>query len=216
VAFPITSVIDDFNRASLGGNWSEMTDADGPLAIYSSTILGGAPATNYCGSYWNVATYGPDCEAYITYTGAGLTGEYFGLWIRAQGPGAANIDGYKVTYSDVGGGSLSLIKVTNFTTEVTLDSLAAVPTSGHKIGIQAVGDLITGWRDTGGGWTQILDATDSTYAGAGHIVIDLFDIGSDTARLDNFGGGTISGVDNTTKPSLPGSFDPELNSRMWF
>jgi hypothetical protein len=27
---------------------------------------------------------------------------------------------------------------------------------------------------------------------------------------------TGSSADNTTKPSLPGSFDPELNSRMWF
>jgi hypothetical protein len=212
--FPTTGVLDDFNRASLGGNWSTLADAGQPLQIVTSTALACGSGATYTGGYWNVATYGPDCEAYATYTGTALAGEYLGLWIRAQGPGSTNVDGYKVTFSS---GNLNLIKVTNFSTEATLDSIAWTPSSGHKIGIQAIGDQITGWRDTGGGWTQVVDATDATYTTAGHIVVDIFDPASDNVRLDDLGGGTyVNPVDNTTKPSLPGSFDPELNSRMWF
>jgi hypothetical protein len=108
MAFPTTSVLDNFNRATLGTNWTNDPFHGGATAfpIQGSVAVGG---TGYSEEWWNVATYGPDCECYVTISTnptSGTSGQ--GFWVTArlaqqESSAASTGDGYQAFVSKLVG-----------------------------------------------------------------------------------------------------------------
>jgi hypothetical protein len=208
VAFPTTTLKDDFNRANglLGANWTTMSGANPPRITSNQGGNNGASGA-YVGAVYNVATYGPDCEAYITVP---VVSDYVGVYARMTSTGST--DGYQASWAV----SALTLQRNSGGGQVQIGSATVAQSNGEKLGIECIGSTIKVYTDTGGGWVERISAVNTDYTLAGYIGFDLYDVAALT-RVDDFSGGTyVSPVDDTTKPSLPGSFDPELNSRMWF
>lgn len=189
MAFPNTPVIETFTAAdgtlvaSLA-NWADLGGASiaNILSNAATTVGGGG---SYCGAFIDTATYGPDCEAYVTCTEAGA---YFGVIARGSDL-AGTPDGYKAGWNSDAGGTITL---ENMTTSTVLDSLSSgsgTPSVGDKLGIQCVGSTIRVFIDAGSGWTQMISEVDTAHSGAGNIGFDMFDSGG--IAVDDFGGGTF-------------------------
>src|SRR5690606_30238502 len=97
MAFPTTSVIDDFNRAdsgTLGSNWSR---GDGGTDIGSIGDEECALGETFGEMYWNAQQFGPDCEAFVNVTDPSPTNvDGHGVAARLTGVGTANWSGYVV------------------------------------------------------------------------------------------------------------------------
>lgn len=208
MAFPDSAtLLDDFNRASLGANWSDIDSANGPLVISGSTELVGGPADAYTGSYYSAATFGPDVQAYATLSIPDALGsEYFGLWVRGSDMGTASPTGYKTSYS---AGTLQLIKVVAGVDTQLGSNYSWFPDPGDKIGIEAIGTTIKVFTDEGAGWVERISATDSSISGAGNIAIDIYDPAQDDVQLDDLYAGTVSsgGTNYTGPPAGVGQID---------
>lgn len=188
--FPVvTAILDNFNRASLGSNWSVIGSANEQLAIDGSTRLHGG-VDSYTGSYWNVANFGPDVEAFVTYIGAsGLAGSnYFGLWARLQDGSDTTPDAYIAGFNS---NVLTLSKKIGGS-DTALGTYAWNPDNGDKFGISCVGNIISAYTDEGAGWIERIRVKDSSISAAGRIALDIYDPNVDDIYLDNFGGGTIA------------------------
>jgi hypothetical protein len=149
---------------------------------YRSSGAGTAPI-----ALWNPATYGPNCEAYIDVptkpgnnSSVGVVGRWdttghngYGVFVIAL----AGTDEVRIYRSDAG-----------VSTQIG-SSVVREFTSGESIGIEIVGNTITAYIKSGGTWSAIGSATDSTYTAAGYIGLS---VPSSAARADNFGGGTAA------------------------
>jgi hypothetical protein len=177
-----TTLIDDFNRASLGANWTTGSfDGCSSLSIISSTLLGGASA--WPGGYYSAASYGPDCNWYVDIS---TLAQPTVLFIRCDG--ANTPDGYyfngqlgsnncNITRYDAGSGTQLGASFT----------ITGTPT---KFGVSAVGSSISAYAYVSGAWQTVLASrTDTTYTAAGYFALEMAD---NTGRLDNLSGGTIS------------------------
>jgi hypothetical protein len=194
VAAPAVNLIDDFNRASLGSNWSDFSGAGASaLAINASTTLakGGA---NYCGSFYNVSTFTRPCETYLssawTYVGGSL---YFGLALYINPTGT--FDGYKIgTDTDASPDRMVLYR-TDDGSDTELGSHNITVASGDRFALQLDATHVRMWIDDGGaGWAEVASAADTTYSSSLAITIDIFDTGGTDILLDNLNGGAISGA----------------------
>jgi hypothetical protein len=191
MAFPTTSILDNFNRADgdVGSNWGAPAWIDTVrLAISTNQVqfndAGG-------GGYYNVSTYGPDSEVYITITT--LSGS-LELYLRLDTPGAA-ANGYRLRFRSAFAQLLYYRLDGGVATQLgATDTLTL--SSGDSVGGDMVGSTLTAYTNQGA-WGSISTRTDTTYTAAGYIGID----GSATAMLaDNFGGGTIGAA----PPATPG------------
>ena len=189
MAFPTTGILDDFNRAdetplSGGGNWGDRNTSQ-DLSLVSNRV-GGAGVNQLSSEYWTVATYGPDCEVYVSATRLASygTGSYVRLWLRIQNPGAANETGYMMQWLNNASGC-SIFKETS---REAYTSLATSSTprfaANDQIGMEAIGTTITVYQNG----TSVLSTTDATTTGAGYLAIGCR---STIFRLDDFGGGTV-------------------------
>lgn len=185
MAFPATPILDNFNRANQNppsSSWSAVTLL-GNLAVVSNQCK--ANAAGNCGNYYNPATYGPACEAYVTIVTKGGTGDEVDVWLRAQQPGSAfTIDGYLVAWQVAAGTDQLLIRRVDNGVATTLTTIGQEMNNGDVLGIRGVGSTITAHVNG----VQVGSATDSTYAAAGNLLLGILNT---TFVLDDFGGGTI-------------------------
>lgn len=193
MAFPTQSVIDDFNRASIGANWTTdpMGAGDGALALASDQVDG--DGTDDSG-YYNVTTYGPNTEVFVDCTtwAASSNQKGISLFARITTPGAGTCDGYRMRFLfDSVSGSNDLCtfdRIDNGTaTEVAFSSPTNHATS-DSFGFELSGSTMKGYRKRSGTWTEIFSSSDGTYTGAGSIGLAV----NDTSNADNFGGGTFT------------------------
>ena len=96
MAFPESSILDNFNRGDegppLSANWTEAGYAAAGLKVDTNEA---APETaGSCIEYWNPATFGPACECYVTYSKVIPVGSKCGVLTRLQSPDTAETDGY--------------------------------------------------------------------------------------------------------------------------
>lgn len=192
MTFPTTGVLDNFNRANattLGTNWSVLVayGSDGDMGI-SSNAAYNPDAGVYSYMYWNPATYGPDCECYLTLTTL-VAADARSLVIRIQQP-TGSYDGYGLLVDpDPTPDEWTVSRIDN---EVWTQLGAVISqnvVNGEKIGLEAIGSDIAAYHYTGGAWSQKLTRSDATYSNAGNTG---FYGTSDTAwRYDDFGGGTV-------------------------
>lgn len=192
-AYPVTALLDDFNRADespLAGNWSTPINVSGASAAISGNgvITNSTPPAGVS-AYWDLAQFGPDCEAWITVSADLDTNENFSVFARLKDVGTDNYDGYQVginaASNEIGIGRRDNGSYTN------LGSVTVTPSVGDSVGIRCVGSRIEAWhKPVGGSWTLKVAATDTTYAAAGYVGFDMY-TEDFTTKLDDFGGGTL-------------------------
>lgn len=187
--FPINGILDNFNRANggppLSASWTDsIVTTDGGMQVVSSTAVGNTGGFTINSSWWNVSTFGPDCEAYVTTSGTPNLG---GVMIRLQAPGTAGVDGYYGQFW-VGGSQILIKRIDNGAETVLLTVNSITVGAGDAIGLSAIGSSIElWWNDSGGGWVSKGSVTDATYGSSGNIGIVSSD---NVGGVDDFGGGT--------------------------
>lgn len=190
MAFPSTAILDSGVRANESPitGWTDSPDgtAYGGMRIVSNKI---ATITTDGWNYWNAATYGPDCEVYTTVdTLPGGTGTVT-VDCRLVSIGTASLDGYTLEIRP----DLSVLRFyridNNSNTKLGADFSQAFA-AGDSFGIEAVGSTFTiYYRSGAGAWTSLGTRSDATYSAAGYLASY---ISNTTARMSNFGGGTIA------------------------
>lgn len=190
MAFPTTSVLDNFNRANgdAGSNYTANGYNFGFVIpqISSNTLKRNSSGTS--DAYWNVAQYGPDVEAYIDIS-TDLVSDDYGFSIRFINPVSANVSGYFLHIGASAADTTKIERVDNGAFTVLGSSVAQTWATGEKFGVSAVGSTLSVFRYTAGAWgAAYATRTDSTYTAAGYI--DIYITGT-TGRYDNFGGGTV-------------------------
>lgn len=184
--FPVNGVIDSFTRANEGpppsANWtSSIITTDGGMQVSSNSAIGSSGVIN--SAWWSAATFGPDCEAYLTNF---EDADFGGVWVRLAAPGTAGVDGYHAQFY-VTGSQLSLYRLDNGTYTSILTVGSFTPAAGDSIGISAIGSSIELWYKVGAGaWISKGSVTDSTYSASGNIGMTI----NGAKRVDDFGGGT--------------------------
>ena len=184
-SFPRTSLLDDFNRASLTGWTNSVFPADPALNIFSNTELQNSAGVGWASAWYQGGPYGADQEVYATVTNRATSVE---LLARLNAPGTSGVDGYLLDVSAAGVWSIYKI-INNVQTQVGSNVTGHVlATSGDKVGFELVGPILKGYKYTSGAWTQVISVSDSSVTAGGYIGAAL----QTTSRLDNFGGGTIT------------------------
>lgn len=161
---------------------------------------GGATVTTGAMSYWNVGTFGPDSEVFVTLGSVGTTGstDYFELWLRLTNPGdPANIAGYRVGLEGSAPYTVRFYKVTTGTpVQLGADITGISWSVGDSLWFTAIGNTLTLYRNPVSTitWTSVGARTDGTIAGAGYLGLEA---NSAAWKFDNFGGGTITSSPTT-------------------
>jgi hypothetical protein len=178
--FPTTGILDDFNRADgpVGANW---TDLGFPITIVTNRASQ-AGASNH--NLWNVSTFGPDLEVYLTRATAGAINSI--LYIVMNMP-EAFFDGYKATYNK---GTCSIQRVdVGIVTQLGASMIPAPAMPDNSTaGVSFIGSKLTLlYTDSTNTWITLDSRYDSTYKAVANIGwADFFS----TEYQDNFGGGT--------------------------
>ncbi len=206
VAFPVTPVLDNFNRANEGPPLSANWTAD-PMnvALAGHAVVSNA-AANGSHSYWDASTFGPDQEAWMTVSS--LSGTLVGLYMRIQAPNTAGADAYELQWKT--DGEINAIRVINaYAGETVLGTATVAPVAtGYRFGARVLGSgatvTIEAYIDTGSGWTLALSTTDTdasriTAAGFVGFLSDTADV------IDDFGGGTVVDADDDAKAFARGA-----------
>lgn len=202
MAFPVTSVLDDFNRADgdPGSNWSpEILNNYLRLTIASNQLTDNSTA--FESNYWNASQFGPDCEVYCDIVA--MPTNSFSLVARMQNPdNDASVVWYELSIDPTN--SYLLKCSSGYASRAQLGAnLGVAFSAGDKAGLEVSGSTITAYRYTGGSWSAIDSRTDSDVSGAGYVGIILWN--DSTTTIDNFGGGSTSAapeVVRTVRSSL--------------
>lgn len=196
--FPTTPILDSFNRAdgAVGANWTLLGGFANGLNVSSNQVT--AAAAGGGAMYWNVATYGGDCEVYVSVpTLPGTAAFFIRLYLRVQNPGSTTArNGYFVEWDWQVGGTTDnwkLFRQDNNANTQLGSTVTSFPNlvAGDKIGLQANGNVLTVWAFHNSAWTPVLTydtSGDGTkYTTAGNIALQIRD---NVIRGDDFGGGT--------------------------
>lgn len=188
--FPLTPVLDSFDRANEGpppsSNWT--SDAfgfgGGEFQVVSNQMTNTSSDGN---GFWNASTFGPSMEAYITLVTWVFGGNDFDL-IFGYSADAEEAYGIKVLsdtstmrlYQSVGGFQTTLIET----------EFPKTGANGNKIGIRKLGSRISAfWAESETTeFAEICSATDTTHTGQATIMMYSRNA---SAVHDNFGGGTL-------------------------
>jgi hypothetical protein len=197
MAFPTTSILDDFTGATeapILANWTTpLTSGTGRSRRFNGTIQG-MNDTAYHNAYYDLATYGPDCEAYAQVaTKPPTADDYVSLWARVTDQGGAVVDGYELAvFTKAGTDTWQLYEVSNGTYNTMGAAFTTEIAVGDWIGLECIGDQISCYhKPSAGSWTLVGTRTDSTHSGAGYIGIEGRESTVGDSAMDNFGGGTV-------------------------
>jgi PKD repeat protein/lysophospholipase L1-like esterase/Mg-chelatase subunit ChlD len=188
-SFPSTPVLDNFNRANggIGSNWS----GNKPKYNINSNQLKVISNDSNSDIYWNAASFGADQEAYVTFAGVSATATEQNLLLKSQST---------TTWGD---GVLEVLydapnqRVQVWTWEWPAGWVqhgADIPvtfSNGDQFGARAYADgTVEVYKN--GTILATHDITSWSYYDQGGY-IGLWFIDAQDAVLDDFGGGTISG-----------------------
>jgi len=182
--FPITSILDDFNRPDEAppANWTASIPLS--LGIVSQELACIFMIGSDVIGYYNVQTYGPDCETYVDMTALPEDGGIFELRARMK----ADFSGgyYLIVYrDDAGDDVISLYHPSGG----LLGSYIITLQVNDSFGLRCMGGYIEAfYKPVGGIWSQVIGVANVLSLGAGYLGVY---IQASTARLDNFGGGTL-------------------------
>src|SRR6185437_3923966 len=141
----------------------------------SSNAAVDASTTSFTWDYWNLANFGPNCEAYFTITNLGT--DVMRLGGRVSGAGTTKDSGYYVAVTPAG--AWTIIRIDNGGgSPVTLASGTRAVAVGDKVAIRIVGTIVRALHySSAAGWVQVLSydtAPDSVkYSAAGRLAIEF-------------------------------------------
>lgn len=195
MAFPTTSILDNFNRANEGpppsANWGTPSGFNG-WQVASNVCDAASVALGAAITFWSAASFGASAECYCDITAKPLATSAFYIFLRFN---TVTGNGYAVNFvNNVGTDTVNIIREDGYGDNI-LASFSQEVTAGDSIGISISGSTITAWyKAAAGAWTSLGTASDATYSGTGSIGM----VGLDTTiSIDNFGGGTT--IVSTTK-----------------
>lgn len=159
------TLLDDFNRATLGGNWNSGYGANRDCTIYSNTLTGGTDDWS-CFATWAVATYSGDQTAIISINTLSTSGSV-SLLVKASAPPTrtfyrctANVgftDTTQITrYDD---GTPTILNSETGTTWVATNEVKCTTTGTNPITIRMYQNGV-----------EVLNATDSTSPLSGNLI----------------------------------------------
>jgi hypothetical protein len=154
------------------------------------------PLGNFASVYWNVATFGPDSEAYIKIATKPGTGFNIAAFARLQTPGSAAVDGYVAAASVLAGTDDHTLQRIDNGAYTQLGAAGNQElANGDVLGLEIIGTTLAVYINA----VQKFTRTDGTYTGAGNIGFE----GDQTAgRYDDFGGGTVVTAATSLPPDL--------------
>ncbi len=184
---PTTSVLDDFNRSNTGPppstNWTTLFSGH---KVVSNACVGNGSVDNI--SYWNVSTFGADCEAYRTISTKPPNGNYIQLHLRFKDMTLGTTDGYVLSCIPQAGTDIwRIYRLDNSVLTQLGADITSELTAGDKMLFTAIGSTLEVWQYTSGAWVSLGSRTDATYGAAGYIGIGDYTTG---CVSDDFGGGT--------------------------
>lgn len=195
--FPFTSILDNFNRADVGpppsADWNTMLGSGhGEFAVISNQLQATTVTNGYAADYYNLATYGPNAEVYITVVTVPATNGNISVWLRCTNCLDTTPTGYYLTINKVSGAANDTWTfrrmVTGVATVIGSCSNQEI-SNGDGYGFSAVGSTLTAYyKASGGSWAQECQVTDGNITGAGYLALTS---DQTTPVFDNFGGGTI-------------------------
>ena len=201
MTFPTTPVLDNFNRVDQGpppsSSWSAFDVSWGfgdQLKVVSNQCAGNT--FDLCANWWNVGTFGPDSEVYITISVLPIDISDVNLRLRLVGQAGALASSTHylahIVRNDVGGDSVVIFRKNGgATTQLGLVTTINLVV-GDSFGFERVGNTLTVYqKPAAGSWSVVVSAVDGSPLSqvAGNISVDVTD---NTSRLDNFGGGTVA------------------------
>jgi hypothetical protein len=204
------AVLDNFNRASIGTNWSgqPLNDSAQTLTIQSSVAVGGS---GYDYAWWNVTQFSDqtDSGAEIAIAISTLPANDGALWAAFfKEPSAASTtaDGYELaTTIRSGADDISAVRYLNgaATTILATTTLASDWAAADLFIIRrSTTGVMQFIRDRGGTETVLHTlAADTTYTGSFFTSLGYFD-GAGTIRLDDYSAGNYTVVSTDTRPIL--------------
>lgn len=203
MAFPTTSVLDDFNRGnegpppSVAWGTGSIDTSTSTLKVVSNKCVD--DATTFTGGYYGTS-YGPDCECYVTLATLMTDTTNVDVFVRLVDQGTADRNGYEFRYTrddSKPGGITRMFRLDDSGGETQLgasvNDTSGALAAGDKIGCEAIGSDIAGYRYRAAAWSSILSRSDATYSAAGRLGLRSGD-GLNAVAFDDFGGGTIGGA----------------------
>lgn len=185
--FPLTSILDSFDRANEGpppsGSWTTPANQSGLKVL--SNACGTDVEANSGAAMWS-AVFQANQEVHARVAAPLLpSGQYFTLIIRNQSA-TDWLDSY---WAEFHRGTPDVVTVKKYvggatTTLVDQFPLGSPMVVGMRLGLRGTSSLLTVWRDG----TRILSVNDSSILGAGRLIVR---VSHDQMALDDFGGGGV-------------------------
>jgi PKD repeat protein len=195
MTFPVNGILDDFQRANEGpppsASWIAMPTFNGLVVSSNQCVL--FNVTDQGAAIYNT-DFGPNCEVYLTVTGADAIGaNNLVLYLRCQSNDILDCYYLAVRFQPVAGDMGLSSSVAGFNT--LLGTATLIDWSiGDAIGLSAVGTSIKAYRKPfGGSWTELISVTDSAVSAAGKLAVLFYPDSGSGVAIDDFGGGTIAG-----------------------
>jgi hypothetical protein len=191
MAFPATSILDDFLRPD--GDWgSNWTTAFGDAAPVIVSQQGTSSGGGWSGAIWNQTTFSGAEENW--WTVQTTSDNRMVIYLRLDGSG----NGYALDLNTLQNVSAAqnfhIAEVATFSL-TTIASTRQDIASGDSFGLQAVGSTLTAWyKAAAGAWTAILSTSDPTFPRGGSLGVEIF---NNVTRVAPFGGGSIPGLSDT-------------------
>ncbi|HRF71785.1 MAG TPA: hypothetical protein PL117_03355, partial [Accumulibacter sp.] len=180
------TLLDAFNRASLGSTWSPSADPGDSAAQITSDQYAGAGAGSYHSAWYNVAT---QADAVGVASTIGTLASAVWIYTRLVTPGTAGVDGYLLVVE--ADGSCRIERINDAAYSVLASVGAGTFAAGDGFGIIADGTgatvTVTAYRYSGGSWSSIAtyaDSSASRITSAGYGGQGVF---GSVSRLDDFG-----------------------------
>ena len=196
------STLDNFNRPdenplSDGGRWSNgiLNSGESGLVVSGSALA--CTRSTTCSAWRSNAQYGPDVEAWATFTTMPGNGNGLRLYARLQQPGSAAVDGYVLRAVQQSGTDQVLLDRLDNGVLVNRLTVSEELAAGDTILLRASGSILEAWRHDGSGWSRLGNVPDSTYSAAGYVGVSLR---GTSGRLDDYGGRTMGDVPPPPEP----------------
>jgi RHS repeat-associated protein len=213
--------LDALDRAELplsnGGKWTALKWAEGPYPTGEDTTTGWVPKTVYPktnGAFWSPVSFSDasgDAAAVTMATRPALSG-YSSIWLNMGSPGSAK-SGYQLRWTNAVE-TIHTVKLSKWSagTETVLASQSVHIPNGSTLAISDTGTSVTAWLSTGGAFTPVVSAVDSTYSN-GYAGIE-----APFGRLLNFKAGSLIGYKLANLPvtdALDRNEEPLSNGGKW-
>lgn len=192
--FPVTGILDNFNRANQGppasSSWTAAATFDAGLKVLSNRCQPAGPFVVGDAALWNPSSFGADQEAYFTLADRAGAAATFDVWVILRSESSSNISNcYAGGMSVIVGSNDEFIIVKQVGSVVTVlasFSIDRAYVAGDRIGLRIQGSTITAFFNG-----RVLGTVkDTTFADSGWTGLYINDANLG-AKVDDFGGGNV-------------------------